>query len=227
VEEPNGSTERPNGSTERADRTDDTRTGRARLRDARRRARRAAEPDRAGWSADAARCAHLRGLAAVLGVRCVAAYVARAGEPDPGAAVRTWREAGVTVLLPVLLPDDDLAFAAADTAPLRPGRRGLLEPVATARRRPLAEADLVIVPALLVDREGNRLGQGGGSYDRALDRRRTGVPAVALLREDELWVAAGDATLDTEGWDRRVDAAATPRGLWWLGSRRLGTGGPG
>jgi 5-formyltetrahydrofolate cyclo-ligase len=61
----------------------------------------------------------------------------------------------------------------------------------------------VLVPALLVDRRGNRLGRGGGSYDRALVRA-TGL-TVALLHDGELV-----EELPAEAHDVPVRAAATP-----------------
>jgi 5-formyltetrahydrofolate cyclo-ligase len=61
------------------------------------------------------------------------------------------------------------------------------------------------VPALQVDRDGNRLGRGGGSYDRAL-ARATGL-TVALLHDDELV-----AELPHEPHDVPVRAVATPTG---------------
>jgi 5-formyltetrahydrofolate cyclo-ligase len=44
----------------------------------------------------------------------------------------------------------------------------------------------VLVPALAVDRAGNRLGRGGGSFDRALARVGPLIPVIALLYDDEL-----------------------------------------
>ncbi len=61
----------------------------------------------------------------------------------------------------------------------------------------------MIVPALLVARDGTRLGRGGGSYDRAL-ARATGL-TVALLHDGELVDA-----LPAEPHDVAVQAAATP-----------------
>lgn len=109
-------------------------------------------------------------------------------------------------LLPVLLPDDDLDWAAYD-GELLTGRRGLLEP--TGPRLgvdAIAGCDLVLVPALLVDRQGWRLGKGGGSYDRVLPRA-TGM-TVALVHEGGLVDA-----LPHEQHDVRVRAACTPAGV--------------
>ena len=49
----------------------------------------------------------------------------------------------------------------------------------------ITSADLVIVPALAVGRDGTRLGRGGGSYDRALARVGAAIQTVALLYAGE------------------------------------------
>jgi 5-formyltetrahydrofolate cyclo-ligase len=78
-------------------------------------------------------------------------------------------------------------------------------------------ADLVVVPALAVDRAGVRLGRGGGSYDRALARTRPDALLVALLYQGELVDA-----LPTEPHDARVDVAILPE----TGIARLPTSQP-
>jgi 5-formyltetrahydrofolate cyclo-ligase len=110
-------------------------------------------------------------------------------------------------LLPVLLEDDDLDWARYD-GKLAPGRRGLLEPVGPRLGvDAIAACDVVLVPALLVDVQGNRLGKGGGSYDRAL-ARATGL-TVALVHDDELV-----DELPRDKHDVPVRAVVTPsRGL--------------
>lgn len=130
------------------------------------------------------------------GAARVASYLAFGSEPRvsprPG-----W-------LLPVLLDDGDLDWAAYDGR-AAPGRLGLQEPVGPRLGRDaLAGCDLVLVPALLVDRHGHRLGRGGGYYDRALVRARGLM--VALLHDGELV----DDVLPTEPHDVPVDAVATP-----------------
>jgi 5-formyltetrahydrofolate cyclo-ligase len=143
----------------------------------------------------------------------VAAYLAMAGEPPTAAILDELSAAGHRVLLPVLRRDLDLDWALhrtdSGTSPLRPGRFGLQEPSGPAEGvAAIRGAQLVIVPALAVDRDGRRLGRGGGSYDRALARVRPGVPVVALLHDGELVDQVPAAA-----HDRRVTHVALPSGL--------------
>jgi 5-formyltetrahydrofolate cyclo-ligase len=140
----------------------------------------------------------------------IAAYCSVGSEPGTrGLLFALWKR-GSYVLLPVLLPDGDLDWATSEGPDsLAAGPRGLLEPGPAEPRRgtgAIARADMVIVPALAADRRGNRLGKGGGSYDRALARVGGLVPTVALLFDGELLdeVPAGPH-------DVRVRLAAQPR----------------
>jgi 5-formyltetrahydrofolate cyclo-ligase len=153
---------------------------------------------------------HLLATDEVRRAATVAAYVAMGQEPGTGPLIDHLREAGRHVILPVLLPDNDLDWARY-TGPdhLVPARLGLLEPAGPALGvDALATADVVVVPALAVDRTGLRLGRGGGCYDRALARVPVGTFVCALLFEDELVEAVPSAP-----HDRRVAAVATPGGL--------------
>jgi 5-formyltetrahydrofolate cyclo-ligase len=118
----------------------------------------------------------------------VAAYLSVGTEPDTRGLVYALWKRGTYVLLPLLQPDDDLDWASYEgPASLAAGPRGLLEPTEPPRGvKAVTSADLVIVPALAVDRGGMRLGRGGGSYDRALARVGACVPTIALIYDDEL-----------------------------------------
>ncbi|MFE0703227.1 5-formyltetrahydrofolate cyclo-ligase [Streptomyces sp. NPDC058872] len=152
-------------------------------------------------------------LAELSGAATVAAYVSVGREPGTRALLDALRARGVRVLLPVLLPDNDLDWAAYEG----PGRlakagRGLLEPQGP-RLGPEAvcTADAVLLPGLAVDGRGMRLGRGGGSYDRVLARLvRAGVdPAlVVLLYADEVV-----ARVPEEPHDHPVHAVVTPEGV--------------
>jgi 5-formyltetrahydrofolate cyclo-ligase len=166
-------------------------------------------------STDAAVRDVLADLAADLGTDCgtVAGYVPMPGEPGGARLPEALGAVCARLLLPVVLPDRDLDWAryAGDLVPasLAPAAAGLLEP-AGPRLGPAAitEADLVVVPALAVDRTGVRLGRGGGSYDRALARVAPGTLLVAALYDGELV-----DRLPADPHDVRVHAVATPAGL--------------
>ena len=137
----------------------------------------------------------------------VAAYVAGPLEPATAVLVERLRARGVRVLLPVVLPDLDLDWAPDDGA-RRPGAGpGALEPGGP-RLGPaaLASAGAVVVPALAADRCGHRLGQGGGSYDRALARVGAGTLVVALVHDGELL----EQPVPVQSHDRPVDVVITP-----------------
>lgn len=141
----------------------------------------------------------------------VAAYVSIGAEPETRGLVFALWKRGAYVLLPKLLPDGDLDWATYEGPDsLAPGRLGLLEPTAPARGvAAVRAADVVIVPALAVDRGGLRLGRGGGSYDRVLARLGPGILSVALLYDSELFDVGA---LPRQPHDQRVRAAVTPTG---------------
>lgn len=146
----------------------------------------------------------------LIAANTVAAYVAVGTEPDTSALLAVLRSRGTIVLLPVLLPDNDLdwaAYAGSDT--LAAAGRGVREPTGTRLGvDAVTMAGAVVVPALAVDRAGHRLGRGGGSFDRVLARVGAGAFTCAVLYDGEL-----RDTVPLEPHDRAVAAAATPSGL--------------
>lgn len=136
----------------------------------------------------------------------VAGYVpfgTEPGGPDLPAVIARALPPGGRLLLPVLREDRGLDWAvyqAGERLDWRsvPGQR--LGMVA------IAEAALVVAPALAVDRTGIRLGRGGGSYDRALALAAPDALVVALLHDGELLAQP----LPAQPHDRRVAAAITP-----------------
>jgi 5-formyltetrahydrofolate cyclo-ligase len=137
----------------------------------------------------------------------IAAYYSLSSEPDThGLVYALWKRGGY-VLLPLLRPDADLDWASYEGPDsLRPGPRGLAEPSEPPRGMDaVTRADLVLVPALAVDRGGVRLGRGGGSYDRALARVTPGIPTIALLYDGELL-----DEVPADGHDQRVQLVARP-----------------
>lgn len=140
----------------------------------------------------------------------VAIYVSVASEPGTGPLLERLRSSGKRVLLPVVQPDLDLDWATYEGPEhLRTARRGLLEPTGlTLGHDALATADVVLVPGLAVGRDGTRLGQGGGCYDRALARVPAGTFVCVLLNSEEVL-----EEVPREDHDLPVGAVATERGV--------------
>ena len=153
---------------------------------------------------------HLTALPEVRRAATVAAYIAVGSEPGTAPLLDALVAAGKRVVLPVLLPDGDLDWAAyAGDQDLVPARFGLLEPGGQ-RLGPdaVGTADVVLLPGLAVSARGERLGRGGGSYDRALARVPAGTFTCVLLYDDEMGVE-----VPVEAHDRPVAAAARPAGI--------------
>lgn len=147
---------------------------------------------------------------------CVAAYLSFGAEPSTSELLEHLRSRGVRVLLPVLREDLDLNWAIyVGPQGVVQGGKGPGRPSGTPLGvETVAEADVVVVPALAVGADGTRLGRGGGSYDRALARVPAGRPVVALLYDGELL-----PDVPTESHDRRVDLAVQPAGMTRFGPR--------
>lgn len=128
----------------------------------------------------------------------IAAYEPLRTEPGSTELLTELDAAAYRLIVPVTLADRDLDWSSWSTA----GR-------AEARLGPdaIAAAALVLVPAFAVDPTGNRLGRGGGSYDRALARLPAGTPVAALLYRDELV-----PEVPVESWDVPVSSVVTPDG---------------
>ncbi|MFP6664143.1 MAG: 5-formyltetrahydrofolate cyclo-ligase [Deltaproteobacteria bacterium] len=142
----------------------------------------------------------------------IAAYIACDGEIDPALLVAQRAAAGVQILLPRILPDRLLEFApaAAYGEPLVLGPHGILQPSGgTIELGAPPQPRLMLVPSVALDRQGRRLGRGGGYYDRLLPAaRRHGWVIVGLCHAEHLV-----DTLPVEDHDARVDACLTNDGL--------------
>ncbi|MFC4002893.1 5-formyltetrahydrofolate cyclo-ligase [Prauserella oleivorans] len=163
--------------------------------------------------AEAGALAHAVRKLAAAGLSTACCYVPFGSEPGSIVLLDVLRDAGARVLLPVV-PDapGPLDWAEyAGTSGLVPGRfRGVLEPGGPRLgTRAIGEADVVLLPALAVDRQGVRLGRGAGYYDRSLVFAAPDTRLVAVIRDTELV-----DRLPAESHDVRMTGVLTPgRGL--------------
>lgn len=145
--------------------------------------------------------------------RRVAAYMAVKGEAGTSLLLDEARRTGRALFLPRCRRQGekgwpggmDFLLCEAGT-PFMPSRFGIPEPPPDAPALSPAELaapdTLLIVPALAFDREGFRLGYGGGYYDRVL--ARAACPSVGLAFHSLLL-----PQLPREPWDKSVRAVCT------------------
>ena len=142
----------------------------------------------------------------------VCAYVPVGSEPGSLELLDILRRREVRVLLPVARHDtaglpEPLRWGEYVPGALVRARFGLLEPAEPwLAADAVADATLIFVPALAVDRAGVRLGRGAGFYDRTLPLASRGARVVAVVRDDELV-----ERLPAEPHDVTVTHALTPR----------------
>jgi 5-formyltetrahydrofolate cyclo-ligase len=142
----------------------------------------------------------------------VAAYLSMGSEPATLQLVAWLAANGVRVLLPVLSHPIGGRLERPAWAPyegpdsLWTGALSILEPTSQpVPSEQLPEAELIICPGLAANRLGDRLGRGGGWYDRALVHASQSAPIWVLLNTDEVL-----EIIPVQEWDRRVDVIITP-----------------
>jgi len=166
------------------------------------------EMDDAGRRDASARgCDRLRRLPAIESARTILFYLPTRTEISPLAAAGTCRDDGVTVALPrVDEGSNEIAIVeweSGDPADLVPDAAGMLAP-AEGRVLRVGELDAVVVPGVAFDREGRRLGRGGGFYDRLLVRLPDRCPKIGFAFAAQLV-----ARVPEELHDLRVDTVVT------------------
>ncbi len=147
-------------------------------------------------------CHALAAQAEFRNARTVMLFLAIPGEIDTAELMRAaWRD-GKTVLVPVVVWEErSMVAKAIDSldSGLVETAQGIREPVG-GEAWPVEEIDLIVVPALAFDRQGNRLGRGGGFYDRflALPGMRATLCGIAFAEQllDEAPTGDHDVPVD-------------------------------
>ena len=182
------------------------------------RALRLAMPRPRRVAAERAIIAALRRLRVLRRGRRVAVYLAMPGEVSLAGALPGALRLGVELYAPQIRSRRLLQMRFVRLrggATLRPNAFGIEEPAAAERQwSPPGRLDLVLVPVVGFDRDGNRLGMGAGYYDRALRRRRDGARNWRRPRLVGLAFACQEvAKIEPSPWDVRLDLVVTERAI--------------
>jgi 5-formyltetrahydrofolate cyclo-ligase len=136
----------------------------------------------------------------VQSAKVITSYYPMAGEPSLISLNEALVAAGKTVLLPRIV-NKKMEFAKFEGSLIQNGK--FHEPAGNIF---IGEIQVCLVPATAIDREGFRLGQGGGYYDQFL----TGTPAFRIgIIHDREFVKK----LPNEWFDQKVEAIATESGF--------------
>lgn len=164
-------------------------------------------------------CQLLRQLPELRRARRVALYLPNDGEIDPTPLLTWLRRRGAKAYLPVLMPlaDNRLWFVHYHTGtPMVRNRYGILEPdtrhgAHRSRRLPAWALDAVLLPLVGFDANGQRMGMGGGFYDRSFAFVRGNGPKPRLIGVAHACQQV--PALPSASWDVPLDAIVSDRAI--------------
>lgn len=172
------------------------------------RKRRAAAAAAAPCAADDLRDVFLRAVS-LPEKTTIAAYLAQGTEMNPARLVETLRARGHRICLPCTpARGQPLAFRLyGPNDALCKGPNGIPEPLPEAKD---VAPDVLLIPLLGFDNKGNRLGQGGGFYDRTLawGRARGKIVAIGIA-----YAAQEVEAVPVSAYDERLELIVTEKGV--------------
>lgn len=130
-------------------------------------------------------------------------YCATKGEPDLTPVFDSILKDGKTLVLPRVKGDNLELLEVEDPKCLINGTFNIPEPPKGRRINP-EELDLAVVPGIIFDREGYRIGFGKGYYDRLL--KRVGAPKVGVAYSFQVL-----SKIPRDEWDVPVDMVVTEK----------------
>ncbi|NUZ09790.1 5-formyltetrahydrofolate cyclo-ligase [Pseudoalteromonas sp. McH1-7] len=147
----------------------------------------------------------------------IGVYLQNDGELDTSLLIQSLWSKKHQVYLPIIHPFNhtNLLFQKYEkNSPMKTNRYAILEPkLDCSAVAPLASLDLLLMPLVAFDEHGNRLGMGGGYYDRTLAlhyAEQRDKPTLMGLAHDCQRVLS----LPTEAWDIPLPTILTPTRLY-------------
>ncbi|MBD1576261.1 5-formyltetrahydrofolate cyclo-ligase [Vibrio sp. S11_S32] len=159
---------------------------------------------------------HIQQLPQIDQAQEIALYLSVDGEVDTMPTIQWLWQQNKKVLLPVIHPFSKgqlLFLNYTPTTPMIANQYGILEPkLDKTQICPLASVDIIFTPLVAFDDSGQRLGMGGGYYDRTLERgfeTGTGASAIGLAHDCQKV-----AQLPIQLWDIPLATIVTPKQIW-------------
>ena len=149
----------------------------------------------------------LLALPEFLSARSVLFYASFRSEVETSGIIRESLSMGKRAILPKVDKENHRLqlYEIKSISELTKGHMGIPEPFLSAEREALLEdIDLVVIPGAGYDYAGNRLGYGGGYYDKLLSGKKKNTPIIALAYEEQIVDA-----IPAEKHDVRVDMIVT------------------
>ncbi len=176
------------------------------------RRKRSAIPIEDAREAALAAACHLVGSVWLRRAKHVAVYLNHGSELGTAPLIDVLLREGKSIYVPRIGTERRMRFVQlrSDT-PLRPNMLGIREPAGRLRARRVRQFDVIVVPLLGFDNSGQRLGNGGGYYDRALAAPR---PFRKPLLVGYGYEIQRTAAIPSEPWDIRLNAVATEIGIY-------------
>ena len=159
-------------------------------------------------ASSAAICAHIIAMPEYQAADTVFCFVGTTREIDTRSILENALAVGKRLCVPLCVDKGIMELREiTDLSQLRPGAYGLLEPADSAPAVTVDEVDFAILPCTTCNHAGQRLGKGGGYYDRFLSHYRGGTVLLCrekLIREE----------IPVEPHDYPVPWVLTERGLY-------------
>lgn len=154
---------------------------------------------------DAALCAHIAAHPAFLRADLILSYCAVRGEPDLSALLPIAAARGIAVAYPRCVEKELLFHTVKGLNELIPDHFGIPAPPPSAPRAMCTARTLCLLPGLAATKDGQRLGYGGGFYDRFL----AAFPGVTLF---PIYDRLLFSSIPCHSLDRKADYIITEKG---------------
>lgn len=133
-------------------------------------------------------------------------YIGFGSEIDTKVLILDMIKEGKRVYVPKILGKNMILIEITSLDNLIQNKFKILEPIGDKNEIDVDNLDLVIMPGIVFDRKGNRIGYGGGFYDRYLENSKSTLKKIALAYSIQLL-----ENIDVENHDLKVDLIITEK----------------